>query len=351
MEDVIEGMWGQLKVHFIDRNGKKIDEIDMGKNAISYRAKSIMSRILAAGLTPNDDPTTEGVESKVAEWGSSGTSPLRVTGIALGNGGHLIYNTAAGGGGEVIDGTDLLLKDAADTNGLILDGDNIASDPGKVAMPKISSGIWGYAAQPDRGIPGTTYEKVENGNVPWDGTLNINDNAPGLTQPNTTLYSETFRIPLDDGAASADGYSFPTATEVQFKATLPASFLNYEQSWGFAAQPANWISEAGLIVGYRPDFATLPSGQVYSEDGDEPGIGNGFTFGGEPQSNFGTSGGTFASKEAGLTGNNDTSPQVVVNGLDTFPANNTWNMLARKPFRVITKSEEFSLVFVWTIGF
>ena len=298
-----------------------------------------MSRLLGGGLNPNTAP--------LYQWGS-GSNPLRVVGMAFGNGGHLMYKTA--------DPTDPVIPKAI---GHIVNATTTTPNATKIGLPYVGAGpTFGYANQVDRVIPGTTYEAVENGNIPWDGTINITDNSLGVLEANTTLYSETFRVPLD----STDGVSYPTNTEVQFKATLPAANLNYTGQWGFSAQAANLVSELALITGETPSSTT----QIYSSDGLQPSNAGGYTYttGAGNASNWGPGGGVgnyWTSKD----GNSDTTigpatsirfkktrPSTVTNGVDTFAANyNTWNMVARKVIPAIPKTSSFSLVFVWTVGF
>lgn len=352
--DVINGMKGRLEIYKKYEDGS-MEKVFEGPNAITYRGKIIMARLLAGGLLPNSTSTYAGGVARAYNFGSSSSDQMRVTGMAFGNGGHLLYDTTT-------NATNVLPKSV----GLVVDhAGNVSSNIVLSAMPYIGGGSWGYAAQPNRAIPGTTYEKVENGNIPWDGTINITDNALGVSEANTTLYSETFRVPLDDTAASVDGYSFPTNTEVQFKATLPQIYLNYTGRWGFSSQSANLVSEAGLIVGYRPDVAALNTGQVYSHDGAQPGSGSGYNFG-IGQTNWGSTTAPYYwnSKDGSIatafTGTSTTSlnaykslPSTVSAGVDTWGAgtDNRWNIIARKNFPAITKGATFALVFVWTIGF
>jgi len=342
LHDNITGMYGKFEVYRKYKGSGRMEKVYEGKNAISYRAKTVMARILAGGINPNTFNTNATGEGKDVVWGSN-SNQLRIAGIALGNGGHLIYNNSD-------ESTAVLDKSSAN----VVNPATTTAVTTLPALPNIGASSWGYASTDSRTIPGTNYEPVENGNIPWDGTVNITDNGIGVAEPNTTLYSETFRIPLDDIAISADGYSFPTATEVQFKATLDDSFLNNNVNWGFASQPANWISEAGLITGYRPDDGAALTGQIYSDDGDEPtavdfnGLGTTWdTKDGTGETQTGSSGNTLAI--------HGSVPPTVTNGVDTWGGGagdrNTWNMLARKTFPVVTKSSEFGLVFVWTIGF
>jgi hypothetical protein len=328
--DKVDTMYGRLEVWKKYPDGRMEKFFDE-KNAITYRAKAIMSRILAGGLTPN--------AGAGYQWGTSGQD-LRVSGIALGNGGHLLYKDDGTGETTNLNKTGVIVN--AGTGAGFVTNDNTLP-----ALPNIGSLDWGYASQPSRTVPGTSYEPVENGNVPWDGTPNITDNNVGVQEPGTTLYSETLRIPLDDVYVSNDGYSFPTKTEVTFKATLDQSLLNATDAWGFAQQPANWISEAGLIVGYRPDEADILTGQVYSNDGSEPSAGNFPTWStkdgvGETNDPSGNASGLDVNK---------TQPSTVTAGVDTWSEANTWNLLSRKTFNAVPKSTEFSLVFAWTIGF
>lgn len=346
IQEIMKTMYGRLRIFAKYNNGK--DELLFeDNNAITYRAKAVMSRLLAGGLNPNT--------SANYTWGNP-ANPLRVTGIALGNGGHLIYNNATSV-------TDVLPKI---TSTIVVDPNLTAYDSTKPAMPLITASpqTWGYDGIQDNPIPGSTYEKVENGNIPYDGST-IQDNAIGVDEPNTTLYSETFRIPLDvDITAGQDGYYFPTHTEVTFKATLPQAYLNNTILWGFASQPANLISEAGLVCGYSPTLATLNSGQIYSLDGQEPwgGVGAGGYDFGAGETNWGPGGAAvpWEAKDQTIATStnpngldkNQSKPPTVVNGVDTFGTNdNTWNIIARKTFPAIPKSSNFSLVFVWSIGF
>jgi len=343
MNDIINRLHGELKVYKKYDNGNE-ELIFVDKNAITYRAKAVMSRLLAGGLNPNTSPAYQ--------WGT-GNNPLRVEGIALGNGGHLIYSATG------TKNADMIYQSGT---AIVLDNLQISSDTIRPAMPFIGTGTFGYAGQPDRIIPGTSYEEVANGNVPWDGTANITDNSVGVLEPGSTLYSETFRIPLDDDV-SADGYQYATKSEVVFKATLDQAYLNNTVPWGFSGQAANIISEAGLIVGYVPLRANLNTGQIYSVDGDEPKTDTtGWTYADGTQTNWGkgvnaawtTKDGASIDTSSNASGldKNGTVPPTVSTGADSWPSyTNTWNMIARKTFPGIVKTNAFSLVFVWTIGF
>ena len=96
-------MHGRLKIQKINTNGTLVEEIDLGKNAITWRAKSIMSRIIGGGLTGAFDwgDDTDGA------GGAANT--LAVTGIALGNGGHLIYNQTSGETDQLNKGAGIVL--------------------------------------------------------------------------------------------------------------------------------------------------------------------------------------------------------------------------------------------------
>ena len=337
-KDIVENMHGRLEIWKVYENGKT-EKVFSNPNAITYRGKLIMSRILAGGLSPNSTPTYAAGLTRDYRYGSNNSDQLRVTGMAFGNGGHLIYDS-------VSSVTDVLPK-----TGMQLNAGSIASNPAKPAMPKIGVSSWGYASQVDRDIPGVTYQKVENGNIPWDGTANIDDNDVGVLQPNTTLYSETFRIPLDDAiSVSLDGYAAPSQNEVQFKATIPQSRLNYTGSWGFSTQQANYVSEAGLIVGYRPDLSAINAntGQIYSSDGGEPSGAN------DEAANWDSKDGSGTYVSANATGLDKyrSLPPTIVNGVDTWAttADNRWNTIARKNFPAIPKSSAFGILFIWTIG-
>jgi hypothetical protein len=53
-----------------------------------------------------------------------------------------------------------------------------------------------------------------------------------------------------------------------------------------------------------------------------------------------------------LFNSQDTEPVNVINGVDDFTTPvNTWNLISRKTFPAITKSNAFSLLFVWSLGF
>jgi hypothetical protein len=332
LTDRFEGMKGKLSVYKQYEDGSKELVFGPTSNSISYRAKTIMSRLLASGMNA----------SGTFDFGTAPLNTLAITGMAFGNGGHLIYNA------DGTTGTPTPLTKTA--NPLILDSAAVTGNVLYPAMPKLGA-TWGYNTTALRTIPGSTYEKVENGNIPWDGTLNIQDNAIGVSQAHTTLYSETFRLPLD----VLDGISTPTNTEVQFKCTIPQNYLNYAGLWGFSAQPANIISEAGLIVGYVPALAAIATGQVYSTNGNEPALGAfaGYDFG-AGVTNFHDD---VTMKEGTLAKplylSNNSTPQVVSNGTDTFPGGtlNTWNLFSRKNFSGIPKTNSFSLVFVWAISF
>lgn len=336
-KDNANSMYGRLEVWKKYPDGtmeKMFDE----KNAITYRAKSIMSRILAGGLLPNG--------AFGYQWGTSGED-LRVSGIALGNGGHLLYKDDGTGDTTNLNKASGLIVNAGAGAGFV------AANNSLPALPNIGASDWGYASQPNRTVPGTSYEEVENGNIPWDGTPNITDNNLGVQEAGTTLYSETLRVPLDDVYVSNDGYSFPTKTEVTFKATLDQSLLNYTSAWGFSQQPANWISEAGLIVGYRPTEANLLTGQVYSDDGSEPGAGTAYNTTNFVNWTTKDGAGEATTPATNLSGLdvNKTQPSTVTAGVDTWSEANTWNLMSRKTFAAVPKSSEFSLVFAWTIGF
>lgn len=251
------------------------------RNTITFRGKSIMAALLA------------------------GQSNLSVTGIALGNGGHALHWTAPS----------------------LVNADPDDELTTQSATPHLGGGIFGYDSTTGQTVPGATYEAVENGNIPWDGTGAITDNRTGVTDPNTTLFSETGRIAID----GSGGISYPSATSVQFKATLPQNKLNDTNLWGYANRPANWISEAGLVVGDL--LSATGDGQRYSTDGNFPSAAN---------------------FEA-LTNKDDDhdSPNVDITAMNAGlnAADTSWYLLARNTFPVITKTSEFSLVFFWTISF
>jgi hypothetical protein len=322
MEDMFEKAWGRLEVHRLYENGR-MEPVIAGKNAITYRAKTLMSRIIGGGASGTFD------------FGTSADT-LAVTGMAFGNGGHLIYNASTSDTGQTGN-----LPKAAGT-GLLLNTGSIAANTSLPAMPYISGTDWGYDGVPNQQESGASYERVENGNIPWDGTVNIRDNNIGVTQPHTTLYSETYRLPLDSG----DGIQFISETEVQFKVTLPQAYLNDTSTWGFAQQQANWVSEAGLIAGDIPGGAgSSPATQLYSTNGEEPASGN-FADGlVAKDTTVGATGNTPATTWGSLP------PDSFIPDAWDGSNTNTWNMVARKTFPVVVKSSAFSLVFVWTVGF
>jgi hypothetical protein len=371
--DTFPNMHGHLRIEKRDAITNELIEVhDCGRNAITYRAKGIMSRLLGAGLSGALNPSV-GTDF---DWGDNGASPnspvgnLRITGMAVGNGGHLIYSSGTGDP-EVLPKTGLVV-----TSGSVASHIDLPAMPLRPTPPDPlgSKTNYGYDDTAGQSVPGAAYEKVENGNVPWDGTVTIDDNGIGVSEPNTTLYSETFRFPLDIFGPDNDGIRFISRTEVQFKATLPGSFLNSTGLFGFAQQPANYVSEAGLIVGYCPGTGVVESGkvslindpdnsgakdlddgQLYSDDGNEPNQA-------APASNndnFDITGwqGVSALKDTTVSGGTTaftwgTKPPTSVSP-DQWSGGdlNNWNMLARKNFSALVKTNAFSLVFIWVISF
>ena len=333
MKDNFGNMRGKLEIFKQYENGRQ-EKVFEDKNAITFRAKALMSRIIGAGLSGASNP----VSGSDYDWGSDNHG-LRVTGIALGNGGHLIYDNSSKDTGKVSS----LSKHGSSP--IVLDTTAIGFDLARPAMPLISAGsnTWGYDGIVDQFDPGPTYERVENGNIPWDGTINIRDNNVGVDEPHSTLYSETFRIPLD----ASEGIRFPSRSEVQFKATLPQTLLNNSSTWGFAQMAANIVSEAGLIVGYCPTEANLVAntGQLYSSNGEAPSAAN------------------FTIADWNSPAKKDKAPAAYSPQWGTKPPNtllpdawsaatdNTWNMLARKTFPALTKTGSFSFIFLWSLSF
>jgi hypothetical protein len=335
---------GYSRLVVIEKKGNRITEIyDLGENAIQFRAKYILSRLLGGGLK-------DGSGNDLYTFGNPAEN-LRISAIALGNGGHLIYNSSNN------ENSPSEFKTNASTlfsTGLILDKFNIIHDTTRPAMPHISGNDFGYMNVKDNIFPGATYEPVVNGNVPWDGVIDASDFDNGLNhmsgssfidvEAGITLFSETIRIPLDpiNLSSSNSGIVFSNKYEVTFKATLPSTSLNYADPWGYANIGANLITEAGLIQGWTPTYNA--SGEIinlpYSDDGKEPSAINSVK---NPYS-----------KIQGLYNNQDTMP--LTNFVpDSFGAsnsdNNTWNLFSRKTFGAIAKRPGFSLIFIWTIGF
>ncbi len=322
LKDSFPSMSGKIKIQKVDSNGILLEEIDLGKNAITFRAKTMMSRLLGGGMNADG----------AFDFGTT-LQTLQVTGMALGNGGHLIFDSSIGVTSSLV----------TLGGGTVLNVANIDQDLSRPAMPLISlPDTYGYQAIQDQQISGPTYEQVANGNIPFDGSV-VLDNSIGVTTPGTTLFSETFRLPLD----TTDGITFPTETEVQFKATLPQDRLNnVAPIWGFAQQQSNVISEAGLITGFTPNAADIlaNTNQLYSDDGGEPTpTGPNFNTTWTQKDN---DDGTFSLNPHGTL-----KPDDIPSHLWDAGNFNTWNMLARKTFPGIAKSAEFSLVFIWILSF
>ena len=298
-----------------------------GSNTLTYRAKYIFSRLVAQGL------------SGAYDWGNPAHA-LRVNAIAIGNGGHLIYRTADGITGDTT--TNDVLPKLAGT--IQLDPAGVTHDTDRVGMPYIGGTDWGYAGTPDRFVPGPSYEPVENGNVPWDGVTGIiMDNAIGVDEPNTTLYSEIVRVRLDGWPSSVygNGIKFLSPNAVVFRATLPQVENNDPTPWGYANFNANVLSEIGLVSGLDDFNAYSHAGKtVLDTDGDtvpdvvyiygKPGV-DPYTY--EPEKDL-------YSKAPTVSG-----------GTDTWSGANEWNILARFVFPGIVKGANFSLAFEWVVEF
>lgn len=283
---------------------------------------------------------------------------LGISGMAFGNGGHAINFST-------------ITADTNDSSGFVIDPTSITiEDYSKPAQP-YSGGNFGYtwpgggvlANYPNLHQPDSfVYEAVMNGVVPYGyaGLNNITDNTYsfGTTQcvyeGNTTLYSETMRLPLDkDGLFFRDGYS------CSFKVTVPAdNELNQTRAFSYLRRARNVITEAGLITGENilvqsPDYRTPTALDVTAG-----GISNKYgamlvsTYTGVDASNVYNAYYESLPKDYFTRLRN---PRVLPSWfmdsdfLNIDSQNNTWNLVARKIFGAITKTNDVSLVFIWTI--
>jgi len=290
---------------------------------------------------------------------------LGITGMCFGNMGHLVNPTT-------------LNIHPNDVYSITLDDyvfgvdDDIATLPAEPWDP-LALGTHGYtwpgggvlARYPNLHQPNAfLYEPVINGIVPWGyaGLATVQDNQfavpaaipalPAAYEGNTTLYSETARFPLDKG----DGITFPDGNCVRFKCTIPADCeLNQERLFGYGRRPRFWITEAGLISGENlivqsPDQRTFGPMEPMTT-----GVSN--IYGGFLCSNsHPESGVAFKSLPKDyFTRLRDPATATwfldPVGGQIIATENNTWNMVARKVFGVVTKTQAVAYSFLWTLSF
>lgn len=438
---------GEVSLQVHDKNGRLVQEVDLGKNVICTRARMVLSRMMAQNLkqfstsavgsfhpdwatffgkdflingatdpgsfaypfAPGDVATFPNVLQAMAVFGGVPTngvedwtnpSPvptiagqnqtpggsafhhggtptdtsllyaLGITGMTFGNGGHLFNDD------EVADPT--VGPNPADTKGYIMNNYNSAIstdvshlpaepfDPLGAAHGYAWPGGGNKATYPNLHQPNTfSYEPVFNGVVPWGyaGLAGITDNevsGPGNTrcvyEGNSTLFSETMRLPLDK-----DGIEY-IGTAVRFKVTVPAdSELNQIRNFGYARRPRNWMTEAGLITGENI-LIQSPDPITTTTDPTPTGVSNlrgaqlvedGFVLGGA-----GLNAGFYSSCRAlpkdyfSRFRNPETGEYFVDSyGQINSDHNNVWNITARKVFGLITKSPDLSYSFLWTVHF
>lgn len=287
---------------------------------------------------------------------------LGITGMAFGNGGHLMCDS---------DATDpTVAPNPVDTKSYIL-SNYVAG--ASLDVPDLPAEPWnppthGYTwpgggltvTYPNLHQPNTfSYQPVFNGVVPWGyaGLAGVNDNQNSgpsgircVYEGNTTLFSETIRLPLDK-----DGIEY-TGTAVRFKVTIPAdSELNQLRNFGYGRRPRNWITEAGLITGENL-LVQSPEPRTAAIDPTPAGVSNYF---GATLVENGVAGGGFWTSCAALPKDYFTrfrNPQTGEYFVDSYGQldanhNNCWNLVARKVFGLITKSPDLSYAFLWTCHF
>ena len=282
---------------------------------------------------------------------------LGITGMSFGNMGHLV------------DPSDVTAN-ANDSNGLVATDYNPAAshdiptlpaEPYDATTPGYSWPGGGTVARyPNLHQPNAfSYEPVLNGVVPWgySGLATVTDNRftvqggnPAMYEGNSALFSETGRYPLDRD----DGVSFPDGSSVQFKCTVPAdSEINQERNYGYGQRPRNWITEAGLITGENIIVQSPDDRAGVTVDPTSTGVSN---INGAQL----TSAGTFAAGAYRALPKDYFSrlrdPLNAIWFLDSdgqlnSSHNNTWNLVARKVFGVITKTQAVAYSFLWTISF
>ena len=286
---------------------------------------------------------------------------LGITGMSFGNMGHLV-NPAT------------LTVHGSDTSEFVLRGYDPFVDQDLATLPAEpwdNGGNHGYswpgggtkARYPNLHQPNAfLYEPVINGIVPWGyaGLATIQDNQyanfavapahPATYEGNTTLYSETGRFPLDKG----DGISFPDGNTVRFKCTIPADCeLNQERNFGYGQRPRNWITEAGLISGENL-IVQSPDAKTFGPM-DPTTTGTSNIFGANLMQNGVVGVAPFVSLPKDyFTRLRD--PQAAVWFLDPATGqlassdNNVWNLVARKIFGIVTKTNSVSFSFLWSVS-
>jgi len=304
---------------------------------------------------------------------------LNVTGMCFGNGGHLMHSNYSPSSPATLK-TYLNGYFPSYNSGHVSNPDPYTDLNSICASSYDANDVFGKPAQPPSGYtsttdpnyPGTIYEPVENGIVPPSAAA-LGDNWVGQEDYNSTLYSETMRIPLDP----IDGLSYPDYKSVQFKVTVPADTeLNQTRDFGFARRARNYITEAGLVCGENvlvqsPDprvnntgtaFATVgatpdttPSGlsNVNGAQLSYPDTGTTITSGwwngdfyGLPKDYF--------TRVRDIDDVNDYLENPITNPTEysrLLDGNNTWNLFSRRVFGLLTKSASFEFVFVWVLSF
>jgi len=336
--------------------------------------------------------------SGATDWTADGDVlyDLNITGMAFGNGGHLMFangGTQGGGSppvsaqypsstptrdGETDEG--YFPRDTTDNSKIVCENNDTFDVYGKPAQPgptseNITIGNVGYnlVYTDDPNIPGTVYEQVENGIVPPSAAA-TGDNWVGVQDPNTTLYSETVRYPLDP----VDGISYPDYKSVKFKCTVPAdSEANQQREFGYSRRPRNIITEAGLITGENilvqsPDPRCKADGAAWADSTSVPdttaiGLSNinggqlgyilnpGTVSGGWwSGANYNSLPKDYFTRVRDINQINQYMFNPVSNPTEysrLYEGNNTWNLFARRVFGALTKTPEFEFIFVWTITF
>ena len=267
----------------------------------------------------------------------------------------------------------------------------------KPAMPFIAAGQFGYSGIVDNPTPDPGfYEQTHNGNVPESRNgFALADNDQGTDESNTTLFSETLRLPLD----RTDGVQWVDYKTVRFKCTIPADCeLNQTRLYGYMRTHRNYITEAGLVTGdnmmvQSPDPRCNGNGDlIVNHDWADTDVGTGFTPAGisnlqgaqlsifrydsaaPADPNNAAVGGVFRGSLPPYT---DAIPQnsLVPLSKDFFTKvrtndagspesyldddnsgsktvnhwNNTWNLAARRVFPIQVKTPTFEFVFLWTL--
>ena len=291
---------------------------------------------------------------------------LGISGFSFGNGGHLMkFSGTFAVAANTFDANDFSLSEYnsgvdADVNSLPAEPFSSTADHGYSWPGGTLKARYPNLHQPDAFL----YEEVTNGIVPYgySGLATIEDNkesVPGtqcVWEGNTTLYSETARYPLD----KADGIQFVNGNQVKFKCTILAdSELNQERNYGYARRPRNWITEMGLITGENLLVQSPDPHTTGTIDVRESGVSN--VLGAQlVEDTFTVDGaGTWYTVVSTLPKDYFTRLRDPDNNtwfldsdgqLDTAH-NNTWNMVARKVFGVVTKQYQRAYEFSWTITF